>query len=146
MSGGSDPGIHDDLHMTTFTDAQQTLTQAPCRWLVTGVAGFIGSNLLEALLRLGQQVTGLDNFSNGHRHNLDQVRAIVGEEAWRNFRFIEGDIRNLADCVDACTGVDYVLHEAALGSVTRSIEDPIVTNASNITGFLNMLVAARDAI
>ena len=141
MSGVSDfPN-----HMTTFIEAQQALSQAPRRWLVTGVAGFIGSNLLEALLRLGQTVTGLDNFSNGHHHNLDQVRALVGEAAWANFRFIEGDIRNLADCVDACTGVDHVLHEAALGSVTRSIDDPILTNASNITGFLNMLVAARDA-
>ncbi|MBC7574276.1 MAG: Vi polysaccharide biosynthesis UDP-N-acetylglucosaminuronic acid C-4 epimerase TviC [Herminiimonas sp.] len=131
--------------MTNFKDAQQQLIDTPRRWLVTGAAGFIGSNLLEALLRLGQTVTGLDNFSNGHRHNLEQVRALVGEAAWRNFRFIEGDIRHLADCIDACTGVDFVLHEAALGSVTRSIEDPILTNASNITGFLNMLVAARDA-
>lgn len=131
--------------MTAFQDAQQQLKQQPHRWLVTGAAGFIGSNLLEALLRLGQTVTGLDNFSNGHRHNLEQVRALVGEDAWRNFRFIEGDIRNAADCVDACTDVDFVLHEAALGSVTRSIEDPVLTNASNITGFLNMLVAARDA-
>ena len=131
--------------MTHFTEAQRTLAQAPCRWLITGVAGFIGSNLLEALLRMGQTVTGLDNFSNGHRHNLEQVRALVGEAAWANFRFIDGDIRNMAECIDACTGVDYVLHEAALGSVTRSIEDPVLTNASNITGFLNMLVAARDA-
>jgi UDP-N-acetylglucosamine 4-epimerase len=131
--------------MTLFDTAKQQLAQTPHRWLITGVAGFIGSNLLEALLKLGQTVTGLDNFSNGHRHNLEQVRALVGEDAWRNFRFIEGDIRNLDDCTEACKDVDFVLHEAALGSVTRSIQDPILTNASNITGFLNMLVAARDA-
>ena len=117
--------------MTSIDAARAQLTKTPQRWLITGAAGFIGSNLLEALLKLGQTVTGLDNFSNGHPHNLEQVRALVGEEAWRNFRFIEGDIRNLADCQSACTDVDFVLHEAALGSVTRSIEDPILTNASN---------------
>ena len=131
--------------MTSIDTARAQLIKTPQRWLITGAAGFIGSNLLEALLKLGQTVTGLDNFSNGHRHNLEQVRVLVGEETWRNFRFIEGDIRHLADCQNACTDVDFVLHEAALGSVTRSIEDPILTNASNITGFLNMLVAARDA-
>ena len=131
--------------MTSIDQARSQLSTTPQRWLITGVAGFIGSNLLEALLKLGQTVTGLDNLSNGYRHNLEQVRAIVGEMAWRNFRFIEGDIRNLADCQNACTDVDFVLHQAALGSVTRSIDDPILTNASNITGFLNMLVAARDA-
>jgi UDP-N-acetylglucosamine 4-epimerase len=114
-------------------------------WLVTGVAGFIGSNLLEALLRHGQSVVGLDNFSTGFRHNLDQVRAAVGAEAWRHFTFIEGDIRDLATCRRACEGVDVVLHQAALGSVPRSIEDPIASHASNVTGFLQMLVAARDA-
>jgi UDP-N-acetylglucosamine 4-epimerase len=114
-------------------------------WLVTGVAGFIGSNLLEALLRQGQSVVGLDNFSTGFRHNLDQVKAAVGDEAWARFRFIEGDIRDLATCHAACKGVDRVLHQAALGSVPRSIEDPITSHASNVTGFLNMLVAARDA-
>ena len=131
--------------MMTYPDARAHLQNEPRHWLITGVAGFIGSNLLEALLALGQRVTGLDNFSNGHRHNLDQVRAIVGEDAWRNFRFVEGDIRHPADCAEACREVDFVLHQAALGSVTRSIEDPVLTNASNITGFLNMLVAARDA-
>ena len=131
--------------MTNFIEAQRVLLQAPRHWLITGVAGFIGSNLLEALLRRGQTVTGLDNFSNGYRHNLEQVRELVGEAAWSTFRFIEGDIRTIDDCVNACAGVDFVLHEAALGSVTRSIEDPVLTNANNITGFLNMLVAARDA-
>jgi UDP-N-acetylglucosamine 4-epimerase len=114
-------------------------------WLVTGVAGFIGSNLLEALLKLGQRVVGLDNFATGFQHNLDQVEAAVGAKAWANFRFIRGDIRSLETCHEACRGVDIVLHEAALGSVPRSIEDPITSHESNVTGFLNMLVAARDA-
>ena len=114
-------------------------------WLVTGVAGFIGSHLLETLLGLGQRVVGLDNFATGHRHNLDAVRGLVGDEAWSRFNFIEGDIRQLEDCQHACAGVDRVLHQAALGSVPRSIADPITTNAANVTGFLNMLVAARDA-
>ena len=114
-------------------------------WLVTGVAGFIGSNLLEALLRLGQRVVGLDNFATGFRHNLDQVREAVGPHAWSSFRFIEGDIRSLETCREACRGADVVLHQAALGSVPRSIEDPIASHATNVTGFLNMLVAARDA-
>jgi UDP-N-acetylglucosamine 4-epimerase len=121
------------------------IAKAPRTWLVTGVAGFIGSNLLEALLKLGQHVVGLDNFSTGFRHNLDQVEAAVGPKAWANFRFVEGDIRSLETCREACAGVDIVLHEAALGSVPRSIEDPITSHASNVTGFLNMLVAARDA-
>jgi UDP-N-acetylglucosamine 4-epimerase len=114
-------------------------------WLVTGCAGFIGSNLIESLLRRGQTVVGLDNFSTGFQHNLDQVEAAVGRETWKRFRFIEGDIRSLDTCREACKGVDYVLHEAALGSVPRSIDDPITSHESNVTGFLNMLVAARDA-
>ena len=114
-------------------------------WLITGVAGFIGSTLLENLLKLGQRVVGLDNFSTGYRHNLDQVKASVGPQAWARFSFIEGDIRSLPTCHRACTGVDIVLHQAALGSVPRSIEDPIATHESNVTGFLHMLVAARDA-
>lgn len=122
----------------------QDILKTPKTWLVTGVAGFIGSNLLEKLLGLGQHVVGLDNFFTGYQHNLDMVRDLVGAEKWKNFRFIKGDIRELADCMEACKGVDYVLHEAALGSVPRSIEDPLLTNASNITGFVNMLVAARD--
>jgi UDP-N-acetylglucosamine 4-epimerase len=114
-------------------------------WLVTGCAGFIGSNLIESLLAQGQRVVGLDNFSTGFQHNLDQVEAAVGREKWANFKFIRGDIRDLATCREACNGVDYVLHEAALGSVPRSIDDPITSHESNVTGFLNMLVAARDA-
>ena len=115
------------------------------KWLITGVAGFIGSNLLECLLSLGQDVVGLDNFATGHRSNLTDVERIVGGEAWQKFTFIEGDILCEDDCHKACKGVDYVLHQAALGSVPRSIADPIRTNKSNIDGFLNMLVAARDA-
>jgi len=115
------------------------------KWLVTGVAGFIGSNLLEALLTLGQEVVGLDNFATGFQHNLDQVADSVGPEAYARFRFIEGDIRDLATCREACKGVEVVLHEAALGSVPRSIDDPITSHEVNVSGFLNMLVAARDA-
>lgn len=117
----------------------------PKTWLITGVAGFIGSNLLEALLKLDQHVVGLDNFSTGHQRNLDEARKAVTAEQWSRFNFIESDIRSLDDCHRACSGVDYVLHQAALGSVPRSINDPITTNETNINGFLNMLVAARDA-
>lgn len=131
--------------MSQYQTVFAQLQQAPKTWLVTGVAGFIGSNLLETLLKLNQKVVGLDNFATGHQHNLDEVQGLVSAEQWANFRFIEGDIRNITDCQNACTGVDYVLHEAALGSVPRSIADPILTNSANITGFLNMLVAARDA-
>ena len=134
---------------TAYAALLHELPAHPKRWLVTGAAGFIGSNLVEALLRLGQRVTGMDNFATGHQHNLDQVRALVGESAWANFDFVNGDIRVPADCARACEGaaggLDYVLHQAALGSVARSIEDPAATNATNVGGFLNMLTAARDA-
>ena len=131
--------------MSQYQTVCEQLQQAPKIWLVTGVAGFIGSNLLETLLKLNQKVVGLDNFATGHQHNLDEVQNLVSTEQWANFKFYEGDIRNLEDCQKACANVDYVLHQAALGSVPRSISDPITTNAANITGFLNMLVAARDA-
>lgn len=131
--------------MTAYKQIQVELQKYPKTWLVTGVAGFIGSNLLEKLLKLDQRVVGLDNFTTGHQKNLDEVEGLVTRDQWKRFHFIEGDIRELNDCKDACAGVDYVLHEAALGSVTRSIEDPIATNESNISAFLNMLVAARDA-
>lgn len=131
--------------MTAYETLLATLPSQPKTWLVTGVAGFIGSNLLETLLRLNQRVVGLDNFATGHQHNLDEVQSLVSGEQWANFRFIRGDIRQLSDCQVACEGVDYVLHQAALGSVPRSLEDPITTNGTNIDGFLNMLVAARDA-
>lgn len=121
------------------------LSLSPKVWLVTGGAGFIGSNLVEALLKLGQTVVCLDNFSTGKKANLAAVRQEVGEVVWRNFKLVEGDIRNLDDCLAACSGVDYALHQAALGSVPRSIADPILSNDNNITGFLNMLVAARDS-
>ncbi|WAC06790.1 MAG: NAD-dependent epimerase/dehydratase family protein [Thermodesulfobacteriota bacterium] len=114
-------------------------------WLITGVAGFIGSNLLEYLLLHDQTVVGLDNFSTGRQRNLDDVKSLVSEKQWSRFRFINGDIRDLDTCRSACENIDIVLHQAALGSVPRSIEDPIRTNQSNIDGFLNILVAARDA-
>jgi UDP-N-acetylglucosamine/UDP-N-acetylgalactosamine 4-epimerase len=131
--------------MTRYEQLQNQLRQAPKIWLVTGVAGFIGSNLLETLLKLDQCVVGLDNFATGHQRNLDEVQALVSPTQWANFKFIEGDIRKLEDCQNACAGVDHVLHQAALGSVPRSLADPIATNDTNISGFLNMLVAARDA-
>ncbi|MET3118398.1 UDP-N-acetylglucosamine 4-epimerase [Undibacterium sp. GrIS 1.8] len=131
--------------MTTYQTIQQELKAKQSCWLITGVAGFIGSNLLETLLKLNQKVVGLDNFSTGHQHNLDQVRDLVGAELWPNFTFIQGDIRKLEDCQSASQGVDYVLHHAALGSVPRSIEDPLLANENNVTGFINMLTAARDA-
>jgi UDP-N-acetylglucosamine 4-epimerase len=131
--------------MTAYESLKQQLRTEQKTWLITGVAGFIGSNLLEALLKLDQRVVGLDNFSTGYQHNLDEVQTLVSSEQWANFSFINGDIRKLDDCRLACKGVDYVLHQAALGSVPRSIEDPITTNQNNIDGFLNMLVAARDA-
>lgn len=128
-----------------FEDVCQQLMAKPKIWLVTGVAGFIGSNLLETLLKLDQTVVGLDNFATGHRYNLDEVQSAVSPTQWARFRFIEGDIRLLADCQQAVQGVDYVLHQAALGSVPRSLNDPITSNETNVSGFLNMLVAARDA-
>jgi UDP-N-acetylglucosamine 4-epimerase len=124
---------------------QSLLAGRQARWLVTGSAGFIGSHLIETLLRAGQQVTSLDNFATGHQRNLDEVRSLVGEQAWARHRFIEGDIRDPDTCQHACQGADYVLHQAALGSVPRSLNDPLTTHAANATGFLNMLVAARDA-
>jgi UDP-N-acetylglucosamine 4-epimerase len=133
------------MHQTKFEQTLEQLNASPKTWLVTGVAGFIGSNLLETLLRHNQRVFGLDNFSTGHQHNLDDVHRCVTTEQWSRFEFHRGDIRNLADCRMAVAGVDYVLHQAALGSVPRSIEDPIASNESNVTGFLNMLVASRDA-
>ncbi len=133
------------LPMSAYNQLLTRLVAAPHTWLITGVAGFIGSNLLETLLKLNQRVVGLDSFATGHQRNLDEVQTLVTPAQWANFNFIPGDIRELADCQKACQGVDYVLHQAALGSVPRSLEDPITTNGTNITGFLNMLVAARDA-
>jgi UDP-N-acetylglucosamine 4-epimerase len=131
--------------MTAYEKIQRELRLRPRTWLVTGCAGFIGSHLIEKLLLLGQKVVGLDNFSTGNRRNLTQVRSAVGSECWKSFRFIRGDIRKLETCRKAVRGVDYVLHQAALGSVPRSVEDPITTNDSNLTGFLNILIAVRDA-
>ena len=135
--------------MSKYEDLQQYLTNNQNTWLVTGVAGFIGSNLLERLLILNQRVVGLDNFDTGHQFNIDQAiedaNKEAGKDLGKNFKFIKGDIRELEDCKAACGGVDYILHQAALGSVPRSIENPINTNKANIDGFLNMLVAAKDS-
>lgn len=130
---------------TRYEEVRRSIRHSPRRWLITGVAGFIGSHLLEALLKLDQTVVGLDNYATGYARNLEEVKDLVGPPAWRNFNFIEGDIRSLADCRRACAGVDFVLHHAALGSVPRSVEDPLSTHESNLTGFVNMLLAARDA-
>lgn len=130
--------------MSVYDTVLAQLERTPRTWLITGVAGFIGSNLLEALLKLGQTVVGLDNFSTGFQHNLDEVRNGVSAEQWRAFRFINGDIRDLDVCRGAAKDVDHVLHQAALGSVPRSIADPVTTNSVNIDGFLNILVAARE--
>ncbi len=128
-----------------YQKLQTQILSSPRTWLITGVAGFIGSNLLEMLLKLDQKVIGFDNFSTGFQHNLDEVQSAVSFQQWQQFTFVKGDIRNLEVCKQVCAGVDYVLHQAALGSVPRSIADPITTNENNISGFLNMLVAARDA-
>ena len=134
-----------DTKLSAYEELLERLRSEQHTWLITGAAGFIGSNLLEALLKLDQKVVGLDNFSTGYQKNLDEVQSLVSKERWNNFKFIEGDIRTLDDCQLVCTGVKFVLHQAALGSVPRSIEDPINTNSVNISGFLNMLVASRDA-
>lgn len=130
---------------TRYQKVLADLSTSPKRWLVTGCAGFIGSNLLETLLQMGQTVVGLDNFATGHQYNLDEVQKIVGPEKWARFTLIKGDIRDSAACAQAVQGIDFVLHQAALGSVPRSLKDPVTTNDVNISGFLNMLVAARDA-
>ena len=130
--------------MTAYEKLRAKLKRTPRTWLITGAAGFIGSNLVESLLKLNQKVGGLDNFATSKNKNLEQVRKLVAPSQWRQFKFIEGDIRDLRVCQRACQGVDLVLHQAALGSVPRSIEDPLNSNESNVTGFLNMLVSARD--
>ncbi|WP_332879711.1 SDR family oxidoreductase [Massilia sp. S19_KUP03_FR1] len=131
--------------MNAFEKIQGDLLNHPKKWLVTGCAGFIGSNLLECLLKLNQTVVGLDNLSTGHQHNMDEVRDLVSDVQWRRFTFIHGDICDRNACKEAATHVEHVLHQAALGSVPRSISDPIATNDSNVSGFLNILVASRDA-
>lgn len=131
--------------MHKYDNAKQQLQSTAATWLITGVAGFIGSNILETLLKLNQNVIGLDNFATGYQKNLDEVKSSVTDTQWAQFQFIEGDIRDLSVCQQAVTGVDYVLHQAALGSVPRSINDPATSNDVNINGHLNMLIAARDA-
>ena len=131
--------------MNTYQRLQQQLLASPRIWLVTGAAGFIGSNLVEALLRLGQRVVGFDNFSTGYRSNWDNVRDAVGPELWRNFTLVEADICDLSACQKASAGMDYVLHQAALGSVPRSVANPMATTLNNVSGFVNMLWAAKEA-
>jgi len=130
--------------MKKFSLIKKHLASNHYSWLITGVSGFIGSNLLEALLQLNQRVIGVDNFLTGKLENLDQVKDSVSPDEWQNFEFIRGDICNLDICERASKGIDFVLHQAALGSVPRSIEDPIKTNEINISGFLNMLLAAKN--
>lgn len=131
--------------MNHFETIQGQLRNHPRKWLVTGCAGFIGSNLLETLLKLDQEVVGLDNFATGYQRNLDEVRELVSAKQWARFQFIKGDIRDVDVCRNAVEGIDHVLHQAALGSVPRSLEDPITSNEANVSGFLNMLVASKDA-
>lgn len=131
--------------MSAYKEKLNSLIKTPKKWLITGVSGFIGSNLLEHLLKIDQEVVGLDNFVTGKQSNLDEVKSEVSNEQWQRFTFISGDIRVLEDCQKSCSGVDFVLHQAALGSVPRSVKNPIATNEANISGFLNMLVAAREA-
>src|SRR5436190_10669600 len=131
--------------MSAYDTIKSDLASSPKTWLITGVGGFIGSNLLERLLKLGQRVNGLDNLSTGHQKNLEEVRSLVSGEQCARFRFIQGDVTELGACQRACAGVDYVLHQAALGSVPRSLAEPLPTHHANVTGFLNMLLASRDA-
>ena len=130
--------------MTTGETLETLMPAMPATWLITGVAGFIGSNLLEALLKLNQKVIGVDSFVTGHQRNLEEVQSLVLPEQWANFKFLQGDIRELELCRKACESADHVLHQAALGSVPRSLANPIATSQTNIDGFLNMLVAAKD--
>lgn len=131
--------------MTPYEALQSRLKATPRNWLITGIAGFIGSNVLETLLKLDQNVTGFDNFSTGHKRNLQEVQNIVTPQQWSHLRLVEGDICDTTACSRACDSVDYVLHQAALGSVPRSLVAPLETHAANVTGFVNMLDAARHA-
>ncbi len=131
--------------MSAFTDLKEKLKQESNTWVITGAAGFIGSHLVENLLRLNQKVVGFDNFATGHQYNLNKVSDIVGSDLWKNFRLVNGDIRHAETCHSTLAGADYVLHQAALGSVPRSIADPLTTHAVNVDGTVNILLAARDA-
>jgi UDP-N-acetylglucosamine 4-epimerase len=131
--------------MSAYESLRADLKQSPRTWLVTGAAGFIGSNLVEHLLKLDQRVVGLDNFATGHRKNLNQLKDLVTASQWERFRFLDADLRVSHLCHEACTGVDYVLHQGALGSVPRSVADPVTSNEANVLGFLNIMLAARDA-
>jgi UDP-N-acetylglucosamine/UDP-N-acetylgalactosamine 4-epimerase len=140
-----DRSLGHESGMTTYQQLQRKLKRRPLTWLVTGAAGFIGCNLVERLLALDQKVVGLDNFSTGKESNLEHVRQLVTKTQWKQFRMIRGDLNDAQACGEACAKVDYLLHQAALGSVPRSIADPLNSHASNVTGFLHILMAARDA-
>lgn len=131
--------------MSAYDDLSDALRSQPRTWLVTGAAGFIGSHLVERLLRLGQTVRGLDNFSTGKRANLEEVRTSVSDEEWARLHMVDGDLRDPVTCAAACEGVEHILHQGALGSVPRSIEDPLSSHQSNVDGTLNLLIASRDA-
>lgn len=131
--------------MSAYSELQSRLLTTPHTWLITGVAGFIGSNLLEQLLKLDQRVVGLDNFATGYTRNLDEVKALVTPSQWARFQLVSGDIGDPAVCPQVCAGVDFILHQAALGSVPRSMAEPLATHAANVTGFINLLEAARAA-
>ncbi len=130
--------------MNKFAEIKKELREVPHKWLITGVAGFIGSNLLEELLKLNQKVVGLDNFSTGSKENLEKVRAALTDEQWKNFDFVEGDILDREICKASMKGIDHILHQAALGSVPRSIRAPLISTDSNVIGFLNILNSAKD--
>ena len=127
-----------------YEEKKEILRLKPRAWLITGAAGFIGSHLVENLLLLDQKVVGLDNFSNGKRENLDQIKKVVSSDQWKRFSFVDGDIRNLTVCHKLAYGVDFILHQAALGSVPQSLSNPVNFNDNNITGTLNMLVTAKE--
>jgi UDP-N-acetylglucosamine/UDP-N-acetylgalactosamine 4-epimerase len=131
--------------MAKYEQLKAELKAKPKTWLVTGVAGFIGSNLLETLLQLDQVVVGLDDFSTGHQKNLEEVKAQSSAAQWARFQMTEGDISDLETCQRACAGVDYVLHQAAQGSVPASMANPLRAHRNNVTGFLHMLLGAREA-
>jgi UDP-N-acetylglucosamine 4-epimerase len=131
-------------NLIKYDEIKEELKSNQKTWLITGVAGFIGSNLAEALLKLNQKIIALDNFATGHRYNLEHIKHSVSSQQWENFTFVEGDITDLSTCLSVTKDVDIVLHQAALGSVPRSIDNPVISNASNVSGFLNMLTASKE--
>ncbi len=131
--------------MSAYEQCLEDLRAQPRKWLVTGCSGFIGSHIVETLLGLGQRVIGVDNLATGSQANINDVLEKVGSEAWAKFTFLEGDVRNLVTCRAACAGVDAVVHQAGFVSVPLSMQKPLDCHATNVTGTLNLLLAARDA-